>query len=243
MSNAHSHAAVQAIDYCADDLSGTLVLRDLIDEALHFVITHHYPRTNQGLGKCQIYASLGAKVLSRIFGRPFHSVSGGQITDFGGGMYAVSCPTRSERRKAKCLEDLSKYHVWIESVRHVPGHKDRVEHVDSTLRHDRLMAEMLGHPYLLYNKRDYLWCWRDELVMPTELMNHPALGGRKEKFWVWKDERCTFLLKENEEKHALHYEEMACDVFRRLGDQIDNVFPISSPLIASVRNDSCHLSV
>lgn len=243
MSHTHRHAAFQTIDYCADDLSGTLVLRDLIDEALHFVITSNYPKTNQGLGKCQVYAALGAKVISRILGRPFQAVAGGQITDFGGGMYAVSCPSRNERRKARCLEELSKYHCWIESVRTVPGQEGKIEIVDFTVRHDRLMAELLGHPYLIRHKRDYLWCWRDDLVMPNELMNHPELGGRKEKFWVWKDERCTLLLKENEEKHELHYEAMAGEVFRRLGDHIDNVFPISSPLIASVREHVSHPQV
>lgn len=224
MNRSHLHAAAPALSH-VDELSGTVVLRDLIDEALHFVITRNYPKSNQGLGKCPVYASLGAKVLSSIFGRPFVAVAGGQITDFGGGMYVVACHTRSERRNARSLEDLSKYHCWIQSEIFVPGHRHRVEIVDFTVRHDRLMAEELGYPYLIQNQRDYLWCWHDELVMPSELMNHPDLGGHKERFWIWKDERCTLLLKENEKKHQAHYDEMAGEVFQRLGRRIEEVFP------------------
>ena len=233
--DSHFLRAVPTAADLADDLSGALVLRDLIDEAIHFVVTQHYPRTNQGLGKCQVYASLGAHVLRQIFGEPFLAVAGGQITDFGGGAYAVTFASRNERRQARTLEDLPDYHCWIQRVHRGNSRHERLEVVDFTLRHDPITAGLMGHHYLLHQARGYFWGWHDDLRIPPQIMDRLGSGLRHKKYLIWKDEHSTQLLRENEARFAGHYELMAGEVFRRMDGHIDTLAGKVLPSPASHR--------
>src|SRR5450830_845812 len=127
------------------------LIRSWIDEALNFVMEKAAVEAGLKagtLGRCADYAIVGARVLSRLSGHPYVAVSGGELIDCGGGRFIVLFPARSARRRARRLSDLKDYHCWIQSTHITPEGDARLEWIDFTIRHDGLVADMLGVSYL-----------------------------------------------------------------------------------------------
>lgn len=202
----------------------TPLMKSWIDEALNFVVEKAAARAcleTGTLGRCTDYAIVGARVLSRLSGHAYSAVAGGELIDCGGGRFIVLFPARSARRHARKLSDLKEYHCWIESTHITPEGDARLEWIDFTIRHDGLVADMLGVPYLNSRTDSYLWDWRDNIrEVPLEARSQLSVNG-KSGAWMWTDEVCMRLLSRYEKEHDKLYNDLVAQVLHRLADIIE----------------------
>ncbi|WP_231602624.1 hypothetical protein [Herbaspirillum chlorophenolicum] len=195
--------------------------RDLIDAALNTVMESAAADASLSmgtLGRCADYALVGARVLSLLLNRPYVAVSGGEIIDCGDGLYVVLFPSRDARRRARKLSDLKDYHCWIEALHSMPDGSHRLESIDFTARHDRLVADMFDIPYTRQDGRDYLWEWHDRIPeVPMQARHQLAANGRNGD-WMWTDKNCLRLLRLYEEEHDSLLNTLAGKVLHALAD-------------------------
>lgn len=203
--------------------------RDMIDAAVHGVLQSHIQRVGQDLARierCIEYAVVGARVLERLTGLKYQAVCGGGVIDCGQGHYLVLYPERQLRRKARSLADINEFHCWIEARHALADWAGRLEVVDFTCRHDRVVAGMCGVPYERHDAQDYLWAWNDELApLPVPLRQRlpPAAQG-----WLWRDERCSVLLQQYALLHCATFDLLSEEVLAVLRASMAAAAPIAS---------------
>ena len=125
-----------------------LILRPVIDQAINETLEASAQKSSLPLGvvgRCADFAIVGARLLSKITGHPYRSVSGGAVVDCGNNTCMIINPSRRNRRDARFLSSLRDYHCWIESVYRMADGHARVEVVDFTLRHDAEYVLSLIH--------------------------------------------------------------------------------------------------
>ncbi len=120
-------------------------LHSVIDAVVHRSVSE--ATTKNGYMRCADYAIVGARVLSMPTGARYRPVAGGEVLDFGDGKLFVLGSTRERRRAAKHLSQLARYHCWIEARHTDADGRARTEVIDFTMRHDAMVASMVGVPF------------------------------------------------------------------------------------------------
>lgn len=132
----------------------------LIDEAINATLEAAASRARLPagpVGRCADYAIVGAKLLTLLTNQPYRPVGGGGVVDCGQGRRIVLQPSRVSRRSARKLSQLNSYHCWIRASHFPDSDAFFEEIVDFTLRHDSLVAQQYGMPFLRMDTPAFLW--------------------------------------------------------------------------------------
>jgi len=192
-------------------------LQPTIDEVVHRSVSE--ATTKDGYMRCADYAIVGAQFLTLLTGVSYRPVAGGEVMDFGDGNLYALCSTRKRRRSAKHLSQLARYHCWIEARHTDAGNSKRTEIVDFTMRHDAVVAGMVGMAYTRAHQ-PYLWGWEDELGVPAELRDHPAFA-KQGPYWRWGERECTELLRAYERERPDYFGRQVSRALTLLADRVE----------------------
>lgn len=132
----------------------------LIDKAINATLEAAASRARLPagpVGRCADYAIVGAKLLTLLTNQPYRPVGGGGVVDCGQGRCIVLQPSRTSRRSARKLSQLNSYHCWIRASHFRDSDAFFEEIIDFTLRHDSLVAQQYGQPFLRTDTPAYLW--------------------------------------------------------------------------------------
>ncbi|KVD80616.1 hypothetical protein WS62_26560 [Burkholderia sp. ABCPW 14] len=192
-------------------------LRPVIDEVVHRSVSE--ATTKDGYMRCADYAIVGARLLSMLTGARYRPVAGGEVMDFGEHNLFVLCSTRERRRAAKHLSQLARYHCWIEASHTDADGLARTEIVDFTMRHDAMVATMVGMSFARPHQA-YFWGWEDEHAVPAELRDHPAFA-KQGPYWRWAERECTALLRAYERERPSYFGRQVSRALNLLADRIE----------------------
>ncbi|KVK90083.1 hypothetical protein [Burkholderia sp. MSMB1498] len=195
----------------------SLALRPVIDEVVHRSVSE--ATTKNGYMRCADYAIVGARVLTMLTGTRYRPVAGGEVMDFGDDTLFVLCSTRERRRAAKHLSQLARYHCWIEARHTDAAGLARTEVIDFTMRHDEIVASMVGMSFSRSHQA-YFWGWDDEHAVPAELRDHPAFA-KQGPYWRWAERECTTLLRAYERERPGYFGRQVARALNLFADRVE----------------------
>jgi hypothetical protein len=192
-------------------------LQPVLDDVIHRSVSES--TTKNGYMRCADYSIVGARVLSLLTGARYKPTAGGEVMDFGAGNLYVLCTTRERRRSARHLSQLARYHCWIEADHADASGQPRTEIVDFTMRHDPMVASMVGVTFA-GAPQTYFWGWDDEHRVPPQLHDHPAFA-KQGPYWRWEERECTSLLRAYERERPAYFSKQVSRALHLFAERIE----------------------